>query len=72
MAGLLDEAMRRVNALSQDEQDAIAAQITETLDDEVAWAQRFRGDRTRLRELADEALAEHLRGETRPLDELLS
>jgi hypothetical protein len=43
MMGLLQEALRRVESLSQEEQDAIASQIVETLDDEDAWARRFRG-----------------------------
>ena len=72
MTGLLEEALRRVGSLSQEEQDAIASQIIETLDDEEEWARRFRGDPGVLRELAREALDEHRRGETRPLDELIA
>jgi hypothetical protein len=71
MTGLLEEALRRVESLSPDEQDAIAAQIIETLDDEEAWERSFRQNPSVLRSLADEALAEHRRGETRPLDELI-
>ena len=71
MTGLLQEALRRVDSLSRDEQDAIASQIIETLDDEEAWARRFRDKPARLRSLAREALEEHRRGETRPLDELI-
>jgi len=71
MTGLLEEALRRVEALSKEEQDAIASQIIETLDDEEAWARSFRDKPGVLRSLAREALEEHRRGETRPLDELL-
>jgi hypothetical protein len=71
MTGLLEEALRRVASLSPDEQDAIASQILETLDDEEAWARSFREKPDVLRRLAQEALEEHGRGETRPLDELL-
>lgn len=71
MTGLLEEALRRVESLSPQEQDAIASQIMETLDDEEAWARRFRGNPTVLRSLAREALEEHRRGETRPLDDLI-
>jgi hypothetical protein len=71
MTGLLEEALRRVESLSQAEQDAIASQIIETLDDEEAWAPSFRERAARLRSLAREALEEHRRGETRPLDELI-
>lgn len=71
MTSLLEEAFRRVGALATEEQDAIAAQIMETLDDEEAWARRFRTIPSDLRELAREAVEEHHRGETQPLDELL-
>jgi len=42
MTGLLEEALRRVESLSREEQDAIASQIMETLDDDEAWARSFR------------------------------
>jgi hypothetical protein len=71
MTGLLEEALRRVEALTPEEQDAIASQIIETLDDEEAWTRSFREKPEVLRSLAREALEEHRRGETRPLDELL-
>jgi hypothetical protein len=71
MTGLLQEALRRIDSLSRDEQDLIASQIIETLDDEEAWARRFRDKPAALRSLAREALEEHRRGETRPLDELI-
>ena len=59
-----------MEALSQQEQDAIASQILQTLDDEEAWTRSFREKPEVLRSLANEALDEHRRGETRPLDEL--
>jgi hypothetical protein len=67
MTGLLERALRRVESLSPEEQDAIASQIMETLDDEEAWARSFRERPALLRSLAREALEEHRRGETRPL-----
>jgi hypothetical protein len=67
----LEEALRRVESLSQDEQDAIASQILETLDDEEEWSRRFRENPALLRSLGREALDEHRRGETRPLDETI-
>jgi len=63
--------LRRVECLSREEQDAIASQILETLDDDEAWAHSFRERPALLRSLAREALEEHRRGETRPLDELI-
>jgi hypothetical protein len=71
MTGLLEKALQRIEALSSEEQDAVASQILETLDDEDAWTRQFREKPEVLRSLADEALAEHRRGETRPLDELI-
>jgi hypothetical protein len=67
----LEEALKRVASLSEEEQDAIASQILETLDDEEAWARSFREHPERLQSLAREALEEHRRGDTRPLDELI-
>jgi hypothetical protein len=71
MTGLLEAALKRVESLSREEQDAIASQIMETLDDEAAWDRSFRENPAVLRSLAREALEEHRRGETRPLDELI-
>ncbi len=71
MTGLLEEALRRIQTLSAEEQDAMASQILETFDDEEAWARSFRAKPDLLRELAREAIGEHRRGETRPLDEIL-
>jgi hypothetical protein len=71
MTGALENALRRVESLSTEEQDAIAAQIMETLDDEEAWSRSFRERPDLLRSLAKKASDEHRRGETRPLDELL-
>jgi hypothetical protein len=71
MTGLLEEALRRVESLPQEEQDAIASQILETLDDEEAWTRSFHDKPEVLRSLGREALDEHRRGETRPLEELI-
>ena len=71
MTGLLEKALKRVESLSREEQDAIASQILETLDDEEAWSRSFRERPEHLRSMAHVALEEHRRGETRPLDELM-
>lgn len=71
MIGLLEQALRRVESLPAEEQDAIAAQIIEALDDEEGWNRRFQNLPSAIYELAEQALEEHRRGETRPLDELL-
>ena len=71
MTTLLERALEKVGRLSQEEQDAIASQILETLRDEEEWEKKLAAKGGKLRDLAEEALAEHRRGETRPLDELL-
>ena len=71
MTTLLEKALQRVESLPRQEQDAIASQILESLEDEDAWRQRFAAKRERLRQLGREALAEDERDETRPLDDLL-
>jgi len=71
MSKLLEKALEKISRLPEGEQDAIASQILGELEDEAAWAKRFAAQADKLRRLADEALAEHRQGETRPLDELL-
>jgi len=71
MTTLLEKALEKVGALPQDEQDAIASQILDSLADEEAWKRRFAGKRERLRQLARGALDEGSRGEARPLEGLL-
>jgi hypothetical protein len=68
---LLENALRKVATRPKEEQDAIASQILETLDDETAWKEKLAGTEDKLRSLAREARHEHERGETRPLDEIL-
>jgi ElaB/YqjD/DUF883 family membrane-anchored ribosome-binding protein len=70
MTALLEKALEKVGALAQDEQDAIASQILDSLADEEAWRKRFAAKRDRLRELAREALEEDERGETRAVEDL--
>ena len=71
MTPLLEKALEKIGALPRDEQDAIASEILDSLADEDRWKRRFADKRDRLRQLAQEALEEDARGETRPLDELL-
>jgi hypothetical protein len=71
MTNLLEEALKKVGDLPQDEQDAIASQILDSLADEEAWKKRFAEKRDVIRRLAQQALEEDARGETRPLDHLL-
>jgi hypothetical protein len=71
MTELLENALRKVASLPREEQDAIASQIIETLKDEAAWKEILARTPEKLRSLSEEALREHRRGETRPLDEIL-
>ena len=71
MTRLLEQALEKVGALPQEEQDAIASEILDSLADDRAWKKRFAAKRDQLRELAREALEEDARGETRPLSDLL-
>jgi len=71
MTGLLQKALRRIEVLSEEEQNAIAMQILESLDDEETWARKLREHPELLRSLAREASEEHRRGDTRALDETI-
>ncbi|HMD85249.1 MAG TPA: hypothetical protein VKO18_11195 [Terriglobia bacterium] len=71
MTRLLEDALRKVGTLSDDEQNAIASQILETIEDEEAWGRLLRKNPAKLHNLAAQALAAHRCGETRPLDEIL-
>ncbi len=71
MTTLLEKALQKVEALPEDDQNAIASEILDSLADEEAWKSRFVARRDRLRQLAQEALQEDERGETRPLDDSL-
>jgi hypothetical protein len=71
MPTLLEKAIEKVVELPQDEQDAIAAQILDSIADEEAWKKRFAQKRDVIRRMAREAIEEDERGETVPLDDLL-
>jgi ElaB/YqjD/DUF883 family membrane-anchored ribosome-binding protein len=71
MSTLLEEALRKVGALPPEEQDAIASQILDSLEDEEEWKRQLEQKRDVVARMAREAVEEDERGETRPLDELL-
>jgi hypothetical protein len=71
MTQLLEDALRKVGQLSEDQQNAIASQILETLADEEVWEKILRKNPAKLRKLAAKALEEHRSGKTRLLDEVL-
>ena len=71
MTILLEKAIKRAEALSPEEQDALAAQILDSIEDEEGWDRFYRENADRFRALAQQADAEHERGDTRPIEELL-
>jgi hypothetical protein len=71
MTDLLEQALQKIGALPDDEQNAIASEILESLADQEAWKIRFATTREHLRQLAQQACQEDKSGETRTLDDLL-
>jgi hypothetical protein len=71
MTELLQNALCHVAMLPQEEQDAIASEIMETLQDEAAWKEKLARDPEKLRRLAEEAEREVHDGKTRCLDDRL-
>jgi hypothetical protein len=70
----LRQAFDKVEVLSEPEQEALADRIMETLDsEERIWDDLFARPEilAPLQKLADEALAEHRRGESLPLDDFV-
>ncbi len=70
MTKLLKEVLAKLSKLSPERQDELAAWLLAEMEDEARWAKSFAESQGALAKLADEALDEHRRGETRPLEEL--
>ncbi len=70
MTKLLKEVLAKLSKLSPERQDELAAWLLAEMEDEARWDKSFAESQDALEKLADEALAEHKRGETRPLEEL--
>ena len=62
-------AFAAASKLPESEQDAMAALVLEELESEARWAKAFSEHPEALKRLADEALAEHRAGRTKPLDD---
>lgn len=71
MSTLLEKALKKVVALPQDEQDAIASQILASLGYEEALKKRFSEKRDIIRRMAREALEEDEKSETLLMNDLL-
>ena len=64
----LERAFAEAAKLPPADQDALAEWILEELASEKRWAEAFARSTDMLERLADEALAEHRRSQTQPLD----
>lgn len=71
MTELLEKAFAEASKLSPEEQDLLARTLLDDLASEESWDQSFARSQDELAQLADEALAEHQRGETKSLEESL-
>lgn len=68
MTELLRKAFRAAEKLSPEQQDALAAMLLDEIESDEHWDESFAASRSQLESLADEALEEHRRGRTNPLD----
>lgn len=66
MTKALERAFREASALPESEQDALAQAIRNEVLGEDDWERSFSGSTDVLEKLADEAIAEHRAGRTRP------
>ena len=69
MTESLQNAFDTASRLPDSEQDAIAAWLIAELESERKWDELFNKSQDKLETLANEALAEHARGETKPWGE---
>ncbi len=69
MTKLLKELIDKLSKLSPERQDELAAWLLAEMEDEARWDKSFAESQNALEKLANEALEEHKRGETRPLEE---
>jgi hypothetical protein len=67
MTDLLEQAIQQVSKLPPEEQDAVAAILLEEMASEKRWSALFARSEDVLESLANEALAEHRAGLTKPL-----
>ncbi len=68
MTQLLEKAFREASKLPVVDQNALAKWVLEELEAERKWELMFAESEDVLDKLADEALAEHKKGKTKPLD----
>jgi len=68
MTKLLERAFKEASRLPEVEQNALAKWVLEELEAEGRWEKAFAGSEDILDGLADEALAAHKNGKTKPQD----
>ncbi len=68
MTKLLKELIDKLSKLSPERQDELAAWLLAEMEDEARWDKSFAESQNALEKLANEALKEYRRGDTRPLD----
>ena len=67
----LADAISEAAKLPAEDQNFLAFRIMEEIAEEKKWSDSFAGSQDVLKKMADEALAEMARGETRPVEEIL-
>ena len=67
MTDLLEKALNEVKKLPAAEQDAVAAILLQELGSEQRWSESFANSQDALEKLAQEALAEHRAGKSKPM-----
>ena len=68
MTKLLEKAFEEASKLSELEQNTLARLLIDEIIAEKKWEKAFAESEDLLENLADEALAEHAEGKTKPLD----
>ena len=68
MTKLLERAFKEASRLPEVEQNALAKWVMEELEAEGKWEKAFAGSEDILDRLADEAIAAHKQGKTKPLN----
>ena len=68
MSGLLEKAISEASKLPESEQEAIGAWLLAEMESERRWDDLFGRSSSTLERIADEALEEHERGLTTPLN----
>jgi hypothetical protein len=68
MTQLLEKAYKEASKLPENEQNIMAKWLLDELTSERKWKRAFAESEDILDKLADEALAEHAQGKTKPLD----